>query len=97
MSELLSLGYIESVRKELQSWTRNPSPYNFGTLSANDIELLRDAFAFARALASALLGHIDALDERNRSEVERIKADRDALRDELEALSPKAVPGSGDG
>lgn len=38
-----------------------------------------------------LLDHIDALEERHRDELERIKADRDALRDELDGIRPKTV------
>lgn len=98
MSELLRPGYIESVRKEIQSWTRNPSPYSSGT--ANDIMLMRDAWGTARSIASGLLSHIDSIEERNRTEVERIKADRDALRDELEMYKdalPKERCGVGGG
>jgi len=71
MSDTPSRDYVESARTIMSGWYIHHPP---NTTIAGE----------ARAIAKSLLEYIDALEGRHRGEVERIKADRDALRDELD-------------
>lgn len=77
MSEPCASDYIEMVRKTVEKWPDEVEDTQARLLGS------------ARRIAIDLLRHVDAMREVHRAEIERIKADRDALRDEVEDLGAR--------